>query len=350
VKPPGPDATARVTEFGGVEAPADREDHRRRPVVRFRREEQATTVIVNPMASGGGAAEIWPSMQEALRQRFPRLTVRHTEGPDHAGLLCAEALESGAELVVAVGGDGTVNEVLQGFVDEDGRNRFPEATLGVLHAGTGGDFQRMFSAKGGQRRSRRVEALLDAPVRTLDYGVARFTDNEGKDRMRAFLNVASVGLSPEVVREVNASDKSLGALGYVTGALKGIARYRNQQVLISVDDGPDIRLDLTLACVANGQYFGGGMWMCPKSELDDGLFDVLTVSGMARRHLVATLAKVFRGRHLRTKGVDTTRARSISFEPVWRENRVLLELDGEQVGRLPAQFEIIERGMRLRVG
>jgi len=161
--------------------------------------------------------------------------------------------------------------------------------------------------------------------------------------------VASVGLSPEVAKEANKSSKIHGPLGYIIPSLKGIARHRNQQVLLRHDDGEDQRIDLTLACVANGQYFGGGMWVCPQSQLDDGQFDVLVLAGMARRHLIPTLAKVFRGNHLRTRGVETSRARSISMDPVWRENKILLELDGEQLGRLPAKFEIMEAGLKLRL-
>jgi len=325
---------------------ADDRPQRQAPVVTHRREPVPGAVIINPMASGGAAAATWPQTNARLRHNFSRLERLHTEAPGHATILARRALESGAELIVAVGGDGTVNEVLQGFIDENGRNRFPNACLGIVHAGTGGDFQRMF---GPIRAHRQVERLVRSPIKTIDYGFVRFTDNDGKPSARAFLNLASVGLSPEVAKEANRSIKLPGPLGYLIPSLKGIARYRNKQVLVRYDGGEDERVDLTLACVANGQYFGGGMWICPHSKLDDGQFDVLVVAGLARRHLIPTLAKVFRGKHLHSRGVDTSRAQTLHMEPVWRQNEVLLELDGEQVGRLPARFEIIRSSLRLRL-
>jgi YegS/Rv2252/BmrU family lipid kinase len=307
----------------------------------------ATVAIVNPMARSGGAAEIWPSMADALGVHFPGLEVHFTEARGHATELCRRALEAGAERVIAVGGDGTNNEVLGGFVDGEGENRFPEATLAILAAGSGGDFQRMFGRLSSPRQVRR---LTEAEPRLIDYGVARFTAHDGSPALRPFLNMASAGVSASTVRTVNDADKRLGATAsYVVGALQGIARHRNVQVEIAVDGIKPRRVDLTLYCVGNGQYFGAGMWICPHAEVDDGVFDLVEVTGMSRRRLVTTLAKVFKANHLRVKGVDTSRAESVSLEPVWKDAEVLIELDGEQPGRLPARFDIVPSALRLQI-
>ena len=308
-----------------------------------------TVAIVNPMAQSGGTEERWQLIREAMRARFPGLQTRRTEAPGHASELCREALDAGAQTIISVGGDGTCNEVLGGFVDaEGGHNRFPEATLAVLAAGTGGDFQRMF---GRARLERQVERLCAAQTRTVDYGVARYRDGEGRDCMRPFLNVASVGVSGDVVRRVNASNAQLGPTAkYLLGSLQGIAGWRNVQIEISRDGGAARRVDLTLGIVANGQYFGAGMWVCPQAAIDDGQFDWLEVTGMSRRTLVATLAKVFDGKHLRVRGVEHGRARQVSMRPVWEQAVVPIEVDGEQVGQLPASFELQVGTLRLRVG
>lgn len=321
------------------------------------------TAIVNPQASSGAARKRWETVREVLAQRFGALETCYTEGPNHASELCRVALEAGADTILSFGGDGTTNEVLCGFVDEQGRNRFPDATLAVLAAGTGGDFQRQF---GRVRIQRQVERLCAAQTRTIDYGVAHYTDPAdpaGRLRMRPFLNVASVGVSGEVVRRVNQSDAPLGAtVKYVLGSLKGIRAWRNVQVRIDYDDeldhlggsggeggGEGHRVDLTLGIVANGQYFGAGMWVAPDAAIDDGKFDCLEVTGMSRTKLTATLAKVFRGNHMRTKGIAHRHATRVAFTPVWDEADVPIEVDGEQVGRLPARFELMPGALRLRI-
>ncbi len=305
--------------------------------------------IVNPKASSGGAEQRWAVIEEALHARIPGLRVRFTEAPGHASELCREALERGIPTILSVGGDGTTNEVLGGFIDpRSGDNRFPDATLAVLAAGTGGDFQRMF---GKVRVERQVERLFAAEPRTIDYGVARYLDHQGQPQLRAFLNVASVGVSGEVVRRVNASNAQLGpTLKYLLGSLEGILGWRNVQVRVQTDDQPERRIDLTLAIVANGQYFGAGMWVCPEAAIDDARFDLLEVAGMSRRTLVATLAKVFGGKHLRVHGVSHGHGQTIRFDPVWAQARVPIEIDGEQVGRLPASFELRSAALRLRIG
>jgi diacylglycerol kinase (ATP) len=306
------------------------------------------TAIINPMASSGAAKKRWERAREALAIHFAGLEIRFTEASGHASELCREALETGTDTILSVGGDGTTNEVLCGFVDENGDNRFPDATLAILAAGTGGDFQRMF---GRARMKRQVERLGSAEPRVVDYGVARYTDPQGQQRSRPFLNVASVGVSGEVVRRVNESKLQLGAtMKYLVGSLKGIRAWRNQQVCIKLDDDPEgERVDLTLGIVANGQYFGAGMWVAPDAQIDDGKFDAVMVTGMSRTKLAATLAKVFSGNHRRTEGISFRHATCVDFTPISDEADVAIEIDGEQVGRLPARFELRPAALRIRI-
>lgn len=317
-----------------------------------------TVAIVNPEASSGAARKRWETIREALAVHFPGLEAHMTEARGHASVLCREALEAGADTILSVGGDGTTNEVLCGFVDERGDNRFPQATLGILAAGTGGDFQRMF---GRVRVQRQVERVCAAAPRAVDYGVAHFVDAEGQSRARPFLNIASIGVSGEVVRKVNESTAQLGPTAkYLIGTLKGIRVWRNVQVVIRCDEeidaaaaegGEEIgrRVDLTLGIVGNGQYFGAGMWVCPMAEIDDGRLDCIEVIGMSRTRLVAALAKVFRGKHLRVNGISHHQVQRVAFLPVSDAVDVAIEIDGEQVGRLPARFEVKPGALRIRI-
>ncbi|MFO7566507.1 MAG: diacylglycerol kinase family protein [Enhygromyxa sp.] len=319
-----------------------------------------TVAIVNPQACSGAAERRWELVREALEVHFPGLESRYTEGPNHAGELAREALEAGAETIVSFGGDGTANEVLCGFVDERGDNLFPDACLAILAAGTGGDFQRMF---GRVKVQRQIDRMCAAEPRLVDYGFAHYTGPDGRIGARPFLNIASIGVSGDVVRRVNGSEAKLGAtMKYLMGSLQGIAHWRNVQVLVRYDDELDRplgsgagdedrgrRIDLTLAIVANGQYFGAGMWVCPFAAIDDGRFDCLEVTGMSRTKLTATLAKVFRGNHMRTRGIELRHTTRVGFDPVWAEADVPIEIDGEQVGRLPARFELKRGALKIRI-
>jgi diacylglycerol kinase family enzyme len=125
--------------------------------------------------------------------------------------------------------------------------------------------------------------------------------------------------------------------------------WRNRQVFVTHDDEPEQRVDLTLACVTNGQYFGAGMWACPEASLTDGELDSLLLCGMSRSTLVGTLLKVFKGRHLKVAGVRYRKARRVGIRPVDPDTELLLELDGEQPGRAPASFTVVASGLKVLV-
>jgi YegS/Rv2252/BmrU family lipid kinase len=303
--------------------------------------------IVNPRASSGACGRRWPKLEIELRKHWPEAEVWLTEAPRHATVLARTALERGASLVIAIGGDGTNNEVLGGFVDPNtGRNDFPEAALGVVAAGTGGDFQRMF---GPLDPAAQIGRLARAPVRTIDYGWARFTDHDGEIRHRPFLNVASVGVSGVVVRNVARSRRPLGVtLAYVDGALRAIARWTNVPVRMRIAGEPERELALTLLCVGNGQFFGGGMWACPGASLESGRLEAVLLDGFTRGGLIGALARSFRGRHIGYRGITSQAITAVELDPVG-DIEVLIDVDGEGPGRLPARFEVFPSGLRVRV-
>lgn len=305
-----------------------------------------TVAIVNPAAGGGRAAARWPGIEAALREVCPDLVVEQTGARGEATAHCRRALAAGTRRVISVGGDGTHNEVLAGFVDEHGHNRYPQAELGLLGAGTGGDFLRHY-VPGGFPEQLRV-ATGDT-VRTVDYGLARFVDAQGSPQVRPFLNVASVGVSGLVGAFVEAAPAFLSSAPltkYVLGSLRAIARYRNVEVEVRIDGGPPEILPLTVLAACNGRYFGGGMHVAPSAEPDDGHLDLIWAGGMGRAKLVVMLAKLLRGRHLGAAGVHHHRGTRVELRPRG-ERALFLELDGEQPGRMPGSFEIVADSLRL---
>jgi YegS/Rv2252/BmrU family lipid kinase len=302
--------------------------------------------VVNPQARNGGAMKRWPAIEAELRRAYPQLSVRMTEARDHATFITREALDAGVDLVVSVGGDGTNNEVLCGFVDEDGQMRHPGATLGIVAAGTGGDFQRQFGALSPARQAVRMAA---AEPRQVDYGVARFVGLDGQPRVRPFLNVASVGLSGLVDRYIAQASRALGSTAtYVMGSVRAIGAYRNIPVDLRVDGGDPRRIELTLLCVANGQYFGAGMWVAPDARIDDGKLDSILLTEFTKSRLLVALGKVFKAKHIGYPGVEAGQAERFELSPAGDEE-VLIDIDGEQAGRLPASFEVVHRALRVKI-
>jgi YegS/Rv2252/BmrU family lipid kinase len=301
--------------------------------------------IVNPASSSGRTLRRWPDLQRSLASRLGDVELRATEAPGHATLLARRGLEQGARLVISIGGDGTNNEVLAGFVDDDGANRFPDAELGLLHSGTGGDFLRHLGRCAPEQA---IAALADGTAHAIDYGVARYVDGSGHTAVRPFLNEASAGLSGLVDYHVRRSNRLLGATAtYVLGSLRAIADLSAKRIVMTLD-GVAQELPLSLAVAANGQYFGGGMWIAPRGRCDDGILEIVHTGIASRFTMAAMLGKVFSGKHIEHPQVTAARAKVMELVPVDPDDVILLDLDGEQPGRLPARFHVVPRGLKLR--
>ncbi len=308
--------------------------------------DEAFVLVLNPRAGAGAAGERLPALREALEEAGARFDVALTEGPRDATRIVREALRGGAAGVAVVGGDGTLNEAVNGFFDEHGEAIAPHAWLGPLPCGTGGDFRRTLGIS--KRVDPMVTRMLWARPRRVDVGWLTYRDHDGNTAQRAFLNIASFGMSGLIVRLVNEGPKWMGAKpSFLLGTYRGIVRYRNQRLRLTIDDAePRESTPLTIA-VANGRFFGGGMQVAPHAEIDDGLFDVVELN-MSPRESVALTTAIYRGAHLEHRAVSCTRARRVHAEPSDPSERILIDCDGEGPGSLPATFEIRPRALLLR--
>ena len=297
-------------------------------------------MIVNPRSQGGATGKAWPHIADRIRRDVAFEEAR-TEGPGDATRLAREALKGGADRVVALGGDGTINEVMNGFF-ADGAPISPAAALGILPFGTGGDF----------RKTVHIPADLDAAVgilardrrRTVDVG--RLEHAAGS---RMFMNIASFGMSGVVDRYVNSSKKRFGKLSYTVASMKGMFNYDNQRVRLTFDGAAADAVEMTIntVAVANGQFFGGGMRIAPEAEVDDGFFDVVAIGDVGMADFILRSRRIFKGTHLTMKDVSHRRARTVLAEPVDSGATVESDLDGETPGRLPATFTIVPRALSL---
>jgi diacylglycerol kinase (ATP) len=304
-----------------------------------------TVVIVNPRSQGGAAGRDWPSLADRIRRALP-FEEAITAAPGDATRLAREALRAGAERVVALGGDGTINEVANGFFT-DGAAIAPEAALGILPYGTGGDF----------RKSAGVPRDFDAAVRLLaadrrrriDVGRLDHATGGGGRATRVFVNIASFGMSGVVDRLVNESRKRFGKLSFLIASTRGMFRYDNQPVRLTFDDSAADSLEMTIntVAVANGRYFGGGMHIAPEAELDDGRFDVVAIGDVGIKELVLGSRRLYQGTHLTLDHVSHRRARVVHAEPARPGGVVELDVDGETPGRLPATFTVLPGALAL---
>lgn len=293
--------------------------------------------VVNPRSGAGATGRQWRSLASQLRRTVGDFGELFTSGPGEGTALARHALMRSADVVVAVGGDGTTNEIVNGFFDEDGQLVRPGASLAVLPRGTGSDFLRTFSSEvGAEAVARR---LAYGEPRPLDVGRVRFLDSLGEERVRHFVNVASFGASGLIDTYVNQGSKVLGGrLSFALGSLRGLLEYSDRRCQVRFDDGEWEELDVTCLAVANGQYFGGGMRVAPEARVDDGLFDVTIWTGYGLGDFVIKGKKLYDGSHVDLAGTRTLRARKVEARC---DETCLLDVDGEAPGQLPATFEIL---------
>lgn len=292
-------------------------------------------LIVNPHAGHGATGRLWRQTETRLRAVLPPFHVAFTEAPGDATRLAA-AGAGRYQVIVAVGGDGTTNEVLNGLVDQEGAVR-PGVALGVLPGGTGSDLPQSLGIPRSPTRAAAV--LAGGRRREVDVGRARFLDFDGVPRTRYFINEAEVGMGAAVCQAVNRSSGRLGRAGtFFWGILVTILRYRDRPVSISTDSAPPETLMLNNAWIANGAYSGGGIRSAPSARLDDGLLDLVLVAhaGLLRR--LWALPKLRSGSFVSLPQVEYRTARRVE---VTADTPEPVETDGDPVGTVPATFDLL---------
>lgn len=300
--------------------------------------------IVNPRSADGTTGSQWARLEAMITREGLRGEARFTEGPGHATELVRSALAEGQRLIIAVGGDGTVNEVVNGFFSPQGASLAIDAELGLICRGTGCDFIKSLGIP--KREDLAAKRIYHGSSQVIDLGRADFRDAEGRQTSRFFGNIAEAGLGGAVAARANRRSKALGGFAsFLMSTLATVATHQPQPMTVQFDDAPPETLKALNLVVGNGRYFGGGMHILPGAQLDDGFFDVLLMGDLGRGELMRNLAKVYLGKHLSHPGLRHLRARRVqvsSSEPL------LLDLDGEQPGVAPATFTIQPAALRVR--
>ena len=242
--------------------------------------------------------------------------------------------------MVAVGGDGTMNEVVNGLV------RAGTATeLATIPLGTGMDFGRTYGISSSFDDAVRV--AVAGVSRTIDVGRVSYREWSGAEGERYYANVGSVGMSAAVAQRANGMSKALGGKATFFYALTRVfLEWKNTNVTERLDDGTQREGRMHDVIVANGQWHGGAMWLAPNAKPDDGLFDVVLIGDVTKRDFITTAPKIYKGTYLAHPKVELLQSRAVSVDA---PERLPIELDGEQVGTTPVRFEIVPAAIRVRV-
>jgi diacylglycerol kinase (ATP) len=303
-----------------------------------------TQLIVNPTCGHGRMVDLWPKIQQTLVAEGFDFQVAMTARPGHATELARAALDSGCELIVAVGGDGTLNEVTNGLI-AGGQAVNPRAVLGVIPGGTGSDFVRTVGLPHDAIAAawHLAHATLDRP---LDIGEMMF-DVDGLATHRYFANVAGMGFDAEVVERLERGGKrGGGTIPYLTALITTVSSYRNKKVCLRIDDQIVQEGWMNSVLICNGKYFGGGMQVGPNAQLDDAKFDVVVLGDFSTREILTNTPKIYSGTHLALAKVSEFHGRSVRVEA---EQPMLIEADGEYIGQGPATFVLHPAILKVRV-
>ena len=296
-----------------------------------------TVFLVNPASDNGRTGRRWPELAHRAAHAGLDGETLFSERPGHLIELARTAVEGGARLVVAVGGDGTLNEVINGVAERD-------VDLATIPLGTGMDFGRPYGIP--TRFDDAVRIVLDGATRTIDAGRVRYRTWDGQDAMRWFGNVGTVGMSGAVAQRANGMSKALGGrITFFYALTRVFLTWENTDVTVSLD-GVERSGRMHDVIVANGPWHGGGMMLAPDAKPDDGLFDVVLIGDVSKVDFLTTAPKIYKGRHVTHPKVEIFRSAHATVDA---PERLPIEVEGEQVGTTPAAFEIVPGALRVRV-
>lgn len=300
-------------------------------------------VVINPIAGGGKAKKVWQRMSPGLNALFDQVESRMSNNMDDVINLTRNLIEEKPDYLLVIGGDGTLNNAINGLIRHD-KLLSPDTALAFYNAGSGGDYVRQFPK---QEMIEFFQHLKQRQFIESNVGKLIFADGS----VRYFINIASCGLSGYIAHLTQHSrwlKKLGGTANYFFHALIGLLRYKNTQVRIHIDDHQAIESELLLMAVCNGQYFGGRMHVAPMAKVDDNLLDVVIFENFSKWSAITKLIKIYSGRHILDNNVHYIQGKKISIESMIDE-RISVEADGECVGNLPLVFELLPQSIQIIV-
>lgn len=305
---------------------------------------QRIHVIFNPASAAGKTGkrqgQILASLEKYLGKGF---SFDVTGKPFDACESARQAVLAGSDLIVAVGGDGTIQEVANGMLSVPAMNLL-SCELGILNCGTGHGFAQSL------RLPRSLEGQLDflsnGSGRPMDVCKISYADDADRRIGRYYVNECQVGIGSEVVRNVHQDSKRLGGrLAFGAKAVSMLFRHRSQPIRVAVDGAPETSHHLIGAMVTNGDYAAGGMNLAPKARLDDGRLDLILIHEQPLPRRLWNFSRIYAGKHVGSSQIDYCQAERVTMSS---GEVVSVEADGEFLGWLPCSIEVVSSALRVR--
>jgi diacylglycerol kinase (ATP) len=296
----------------------------------------AVLFVVNPASGAGKAGRQWAQVETWLPSAGIPYETALTTRPNEATEITERAVRESRPVVVAVGGDGTLNEVVNGFF-HNGAPIPTTSKLAMVPLGTGGDFRRTLQIPVDPRAA--IDVLRTGITRRLDAGCVTYQAEDGSTAVRHFINIADAGLGGEVVQTVGNGTKRFGSMAYTLGGLRALVGFKNKPMTVDIDQVTHQLPKAQQVVIANCQFFGGGMQMAPTASPTDGVFDVILIKNAGKIETMRGMNDFRAGKHLDQTNpkIELLYGKRISItSPV----PVRIDVDGEAVGFLPALFEM----------
>ena len=303
-------------------------------------------LVVNPIAGSGKAKKAVPFILKKFRELSNfEIRIAETAGPNDAVMITREAIVNGASMVVSVGGDGTVNEVINGFfIDKIPIN--PLCEFGVIDCGTGGGYASTINLP--ESIEHQIELILVSPGVSIDLGCVDFRDSSNNLLTRFFVGECQTGIGSLVVAEIGSKLKAIaGRYAFFLVSTVAALTLKPSKLRLKYDNDHEEFHRLLGLVVGNGIVCGGGMKLTPNAKLNDGIFDVLQIHQMSIIQRLMNLSKVYSGRHILSRHFSIKRCKKITVES---DLPVSLEADGELLGYSPFSMEIFPQVIKVKVG
>ena len=298
--------------------------------------------IVNPHAGNGSTGSNWSYIDGIARNRLGHFQTYMTQKPGDSMRFAEDAVAKDARLLVCVGGDGTLNEVINGIMMHEEYRR-SSVMLGFVPNGTGCDFVRTLPIP--QNIEHAINVIASGHARTIDLGRLYFRDHRGHECRRYFHNITSFGLGGDVAQRVNRMTKAFGPfISFMWATLISIFLYGKKRIQIRIDKGFEQEFTVWNVDVANGQYHGGGIWVAPDASVHDGLFNVTVIGNLTIPDVFLNLPKLYNGRIYDIDKVVILTGQKVE---ALSDQRVLLDVDGEQPGTLPIVIDMVQGALKI---
>jgi YegS/Rv2252/BmrU family lipid kinase len=298
-------------------------------------------VVVNPAAGGGKAGKDWPEIEKLLSKHGILHDPVFTNRRLHAMVLARQKIEEGYSKIIVVGGDGTMNEVINGVFAQQ---QIPtaEVMLGMIPVGTGNDWGKMFHIPSEYEAA--IETIKSQKTFIQDAGVVTYYKSN-KSWQRYFINIAGMGFGAKVVARSNKmKDKGKSSPGlYLATLFTSLLSYRSIRASIEIDGNAFKRKVFNLN-VGIGKYNGGGMMQVPHAIADDGLYSITLIKKMGRLNVIANIKKLYNGKITTHSRVEAYTGKVINVDS---PSLLHLETDGETLGHSPMAFQIIPRSVKV---